>query len=289
MSSDDRTSELPYSALVKRFILLYLMGIVLALEFATLLETLVYIQLWWRLKVLVIILVAPSVLAFAGIGRWPPTTSRLPVATWVTNAVVLFVFWSGGYMLVGALVSHGPFESLQTRFDNSFPFMPEWVFIYLSVYFVFVLPFFYVDNARRLLTFTVAQMSALCVCYVLFIVYPVAAPRPSVEPGAISNTILSIVHGSDPAWNCFPSTHCTTCTIASLVLLRGHRLLGIWVAATTVGVCLSTLFTQQHFVLDVVAGVVLGAGIYGLVMYVLEYSPLRHRVARLTRYLEGRT
>jgi len=97
------------------------------------------------------------------------------------------------------------------------------------------------------------------------LVYPVAYERPQIEGYSFAGWALSIVQGKDPAWNCFPSTHCTASTVAALALYFENRKMGIWGLLSTVAICFSTVFTKQHFVLDVVVGVLLGSGIYFLV------------------------
>jgi len=277
----------PYAAYVKRFVFFYLMGFILALEAAGLVEGTVEIPLWWRLKVLFIGLAAPSLLAWFGVLRFPPRAAGLPTKVWAANVLILFVFWAGGYMLIGELASHGPFDSLQTRVDNRFPLIPQWVFVYLSVYFLFLLPFFHINNPRRLVTMDLAQLVTLTVCYVMFVVYPVAAPRPEVTPRDFSTIILSILQGADPSWNCFPSTHCSTCTIAALALVREHRLLGAWALVSTAAICLSTLFTVQHYVLDVIAGVLLGGAVYLLVYWVCERTAVARKLEPLLAFMRG--
>jgi hypothetical protein len=274
---------------VKRFIFLYVVGIVLALSATTPIEYFLAPELYWRIKVLFILLLVPSAIAWADFFLNQPDGSGLPARIWITNAVVLFALWSGGYTVVGWVTEGNEYASLWSSLDERFPLIPECVFIYLTVYFIYVLPLFRIENARRLLTFDVALFVTLAVSYATFIVFPVAFPRPQVYPqGDFSTLILYLVQAGDPAWNCFPSTHCATCTIASLALLRESRSLGIWVSATTVAIYLTTLLTRQHFVADAVAGIALGSLCYGLCYWLCERNPVvRRKLAPVVRLLGG--
>lgn len=274
---------------VKRFIYLYVVGIVLALEAATPIEYLFAPELYWRIKVLFILLFVPSAIAWTDFLLNQPVQRGLPAKVWITNAVVLFVLWSGGYTVVGWVAEGNEYASLWTALDERFPLVPECVFVYLTVYFIYVLPLFRIENARRLLTFDLALFCTLAVAYATFIIFPVAFPRPVVYPlGDFSTLILYLVQAGDPAWNCFPSTHCATCTIASLALLREDRRLGIWVSATTVAIYLTTLLTRQHFVADAVSGIVLGAVFYAACLWLCEGNVVvRRKLEPVVRMLHG--
>jgi membrane-associated phospholipid phosphatase len=68
----------------------------------------------------------------------------------------------------------------------------------------------------------------------------------------------------DPPYNCLPSLHVAHSFVSALACLRVHWVVGIvaTVGASLVG--LSTLFTKQHYVLDVLAGVLLAVVAYAI-------------------------
>ena len=69
--------------------------------------------------------------------------------------------------------------------------------------------------------------------------------------------VPELAYESDIRYNCFPSLHVAQCFIAALVCHRVHRGVGAVAGAWAGLVALSTLFTKQHYVLDVVGGVAL--------------------------------
>ena len=71
--------------------------------------------------------------------------------------------------------------------------------------------------------------------------------------------MLASMRGHDPAVNLLPSTHCSMAVYA-VYGLRGQRgLLWPWSVVTMIGIALSTLLTRQHYLVDVVSGLILGA------------------------------
>ncbi|MDQ3171123.1 MAG: phosphatase PAP2 family protein [Acidobacteriota bacterium] len=60
-------------------------------------------------------------------------------------------------------------------------------------------------------------------------------------------------------YNCFPSLHVAHSFVSALSGYRVHRGLGVAALAGALLVGVSTLFTKQHYVLDVAAGVLLAS------------------------------
>ena len=68
----------------------------------------------------------------------------------------------------------------------------------------------------------------------------------------------------DPPYNCFPSLHVAHSFVSALTCLRVHRGVGIVALISASLVALSTLFTKQHYVLDVIAGVLMAVAAYAI-------------------------
>jgi len=83
-----------------------------------------------------------------------------------------------------------------------------------------------------------------------------------------------MVQGSDPPWNCLPSTHCAVAMLAALAILESDRRLGVWAVATAVGIGVSTMYTKQHYLVDVLAGFTL-AGLTWWALWWIWRNPAR--------------
>jgi membrane-associated phospholipid phosphatase len=81
---------------------------------------------------------------------------------------------------------------------------------------------------------------------------------------------LRALYSSDPPYNSFPSLHVAHSFVSALACSRVHRRLGIIAMIAATLVAFSTLFTKQHYVLDVVAGVSLAFVAYGI--FLRSYS-----------------
>ena len=163
------------------------------------------------------------------------------------------------YLYIGVItrgrVTHVP----ELALDRAIPMEASWSLVYLSLFLAALLPVFVVHQ-QELVRRTIAAFLAIwLVAYACFLAYPTAGPRHGEVFGEdFSTWALKTIHSSDVPYNCFPSLHVAQCFLAALVCYRVHRGVGgvalVW--ACLVG--LSTLFTKQHYIADVVAGAFLG-------------------------------
>jgi len=76
-----------------------------------------------------------------------------------------------------------------------------------------------------------------------------------VTGDGFSAVALRIIYDSDKPYNCFPSLHVAQCFLAAFTCHRVHRGVGFAAGVWASLVALSTLYTKQHYVADVVAGI----------------------------------
>jgi membrane-associated phospholipid phosphatase len=106
--------------------------------------------------------------------------------------------------------------------------------------------------------------------------YPTAAPRPAKVIGSgFAVWGLRALYSSDPPYNCFPSLHVAHSFVSALACYRVHRQLGIVATLCATLVAASTMFTKQHYVVDVIAGTFLAMAAYGIFLrrYPAEQVP----------------
>jgi membrane-associated phospholipid phosphatase len=100
-----------------------------------------------------------------------------------------------------------------------------------------------------------SYITVVLLAYVGFYMYPTILPRPQEVGDGFFAAALRQNYDLDPPYNCFPSLHVAWAFVSALTSYRVHRGVGLvallW--ATIIGV--STLYTKQHYVVDVIAGV----------------------------------
>ncbi len=185
----------------------------------------------------------------------------------------MFAFWSLGYMGINKNVSLDHAYRIALQFDSRIPFIPEFSFVYLGLFPMFLIPFLMIKDDEFFRLFTSAYLTILIACYATFIFFPVIIDRPSFQIVDFSTWVLDIIYRSDRPINCFPSAHVAMIFMVALTVWEINRLQGLLALAYAAAIAASTVFTKQHYLLDVVAGLVLTLAIY--------YAYFRQRIIRI--------
>ena len=164
-------------------------------------------------------------------------------------------------------VWHTPYSPL----DHFMPLRPTWSLVYGAFYlFLILLPIFVVHHQEHIRRTFLAYLTVWTSAYVCFVVYPTVAPRPEEVIGDGFGTWgLRFLYSADPPYNCFPSIHVGHSFVSALTCFRLHRRLGVVATICASLVALSTLYTKQHYVADVVAGIFLACA--GYAMFLRNY------------------
>jgi membrane-associated phospholipid phosphatase len=148
--------------------------------------------------------------------------------------------------------------------DRLIPLQPGWALVYGSLYlFLILLPVFVVCREEHIRRTVLAYLMVWITAYICFLVYPTRAPRgDEVSGSGFGAWGLRFLYSADPPYNCFPSLHVAHSFVSALTCVRLHRGLGFVALTCALLVALSTLFTKQHYVLDVIAGIGLAFAAY---------------------------
>ncbi len=206
-------------------------------------------------------------------------TRPYPVSTPMIVLVALVPF----YVFIPGAIPGQTLHVPELAWDRVVPLQPAWALVYGSLYlFLIILPVLVVRQDEHIRRTVSAYLMIWIAAYVGFLVYPTVAPRPSRVVGeGFGAWGLRFLYAADPPYNCFPSLHVAHSFVSALTCYRVHRELGVAAAfcASLVGV--STLYSKQHYILDVVAGLFLASVAY---VVFLRTSP-RNRVPEMDRRL----
>ncbi len=172
-------------------------------------------------------------------------------------------YFTFGYLALNWLSQQRTsFFDLSFAFEHDIPFVPEFIFGYILVYFSILLSYLVLKEWQDWRRATISFLLCTSVAYLLFLILPVRMTmRPELVGAAgISNAVSRLYYVIDLPYNCFPSLHVTYPTLATLLAWRHHRI-ARWVFMTmAIVVAASVVLVKQHYVADVVAGF-LNAGI----------------------------
>jgi membrane-associated phospholipid phosphatase len=187
------------------------------------------------------------------------------------------------YIFIASSVTGRTAYVPESALDRLVPLQPAWALVYGALYmFLIVLPVLVVREPEHIRRTVLAYLLVWTSAYVVFLVVPTVAPRPDIASeqgyGAWG---LRLLYSADPPYNCFPSLHVAHSFVSALACHRVHRRVGVVAVVAAVLVAMSTLFTKQHYVADVVGGV--GLALVAHAAF-LRSAP-RERVSDLDRRL----
>ncbi|MDR2187835.1 MAG: hypothetical protein LBE62_07240 [Azonexus sp.] len=153
------------------------------------------------------------------------------------------------------------------------PLMPQFIWVYLSMYALFLLPPFFLDVAalqrlgKRLIAGTLLSGA-------IFLLFPAPIGFIRVLPeDPLYAAIFARIFALDPPFNTVPSLHVvfSALIVGALAYSAQCRWLrGVWYGWLAL-ICLSTLLVHQHHVADIAAGLLLAlllqsrSGVFGAI------------------------
>ena len=140
------------------------------------------------------------------------------------------------------------------------PFIPGFVYLYLSIFFVFLLPLFSLPT-RKIRALAGAFLTATVAAGCIFLILP-AAPRferPEIVPGY--EFVFAWLYTFELPYNLFPSLHVTYATLILRAVAREENSpavaagLGLWWCLLIA----SVLLVRQHQIVDIIGGIALAS------------------------------
>lgn len=192
--------------------------------------------------------------------RWAEARRSLAEPFVFNLPMVVLVLMVPLYILIPELLFYGRvIHTPALAWDGRVPLVPGWSLVYGTFYlFLIVLPVFIVRRRDLLHRTFLAYLAVWGAAYVCFVLYPTVLPRPEEVPGnGFGAWGLRLLYSHDAPYNCFPSLHVAHSFLSALACRRVHRGVGLAALLCAALVGLSTLFTRQHYLLDVAAGILL--------------------------------
>ncbi|WP_347708642.1 phosphatase PAP2 family protein [Clostridium sp. D53t1_180928_C8] len=177
------------------------------------------------------------------------------------------------YILASLLAKNG--HDLTIALDKIIPFKSIFIipyvywYIYIIIGFLFILMNSRIDYMRLFISFLIG----MCVCYAVYYIYPTEITRPIISNSNILNNLVNGIYLADKPVNCFPSLHVlTTYFIMRYTKYENSRKKFYYTQVIGILIILSTLFIKQHFVVDVIGGILLGEITILLVKKIDDYK-----------------
>jgi membrane-associated phospholipid phosphatase len=219
------------------------------------------------------------------LGIWIPEYGFLSlIACFLTNC---FVYW--GSRLITMDRYHYDFT---TGFDRMVPFVKEWIIIYFGCYVFWGVNYILAarEGKEKWFKFAFADILAKLICGVIFVAVPTTNIRPEVTGNDIFSILMRLLYNIDRADNLFPSLHCLMSWFCFIGIRRSKKVplwYKVFSCVFAVMVCLSTQFTKQHYMVDVLGGILISELCYLLSCNTRIYLYIEKAFLGLNRKIFG--
>jgi membrane-associated phospholipid phosphatase len=148
----------------------------------------------------------------------------------------------------------------KTTLDQYIPLWAIWVVPYLLYLPFWITAFIWAAfkmETRMVKRFFASALAATLIGITVFLLFPTYIERPLLVGEDWATNLLRIVYGNDDVYNAFPSGHVYLTTLISIFWIEWYpRQRLLWMAIIA-SVLLSTLFTHQHYLPDLIGGLAL--------------------------------
>jgi membrane-associated phospholipid phosphatase len=192
----------------------------------------------------------------------------MPSLGYFVNFLMTIILIVGGYQFYFLVQRRHRGEPTEFRstIEGLIPFRPGWVWIYSGLYYpVIVSLVFTIDSFAQFNYTAFSFILLLAMQIVLFFFFPVKIPeywRNYDRTASLSTRFLALVHSYDGLPNSIPSMHVSVSTLAALHLCQNlaHDIgyLAQLAFLFPILIAISSLFTKQHYIVDLPPGALLG-------------------------------
>ncbi|MGP1348845.1 MAG: hypothetical protein ACTTK0_04295 [Stomatobaculum sp.] len=184
----------------------------------------------------------------------------------------------------GVEALEGKPHNVESSWDRYIPFVPGWIFVYILWFPLIALyPLALFRASAAMYGAYIAAIAAdIVLSLVCYLAYPTSFQRPLPPDTAVGRVVQAVYRGSYRGLNCAPSMHCSMCYLIIVTAFLCPALsFGVRVTAALLsfGIVLSTLYTKQHVLIDVLSALPLAAICWGV--------GVRWSAAPLLRWLAG--
>ena len=205
------------------------------------------------------------------------TIKSIPVYGWVVGFFCIG-FQYGLYLLADLLA--GVFGTQQRAFipkisfiDDRIPVIPAFILIYVFSYLFWIMgnAIASLTERRHFINYLTGLFAAYLIGFMILFLMPTYMDRAAEglldhagKTGFI-NWLIAFIYRSDGGsrgFNLFPSFHCLS-SLSCYLAIHGRKEISspirVYTLVMCVLICFSTVFTKQHYFLDVVGGLLISA------------------------------
>ncbi|MEK9177172.1 MAG: phosphatase PAP2 family protein [Patescibacteria group bacterium] len=159
----------------------------------------------------------------------------------------------------------------ESPLDRAIPFMPASVVFYFLYFPLIVGTFFALRESVFEIGFLAATNLSLYLSLIVYYFFPSTIRRPTLHEGRrrdVFESVVALMYRVDRTTNGFPSAHVYVTVICGYYLMLAFPAAAwpLWVLAGAI--ITSTTLVKQHYVIDIVGGILWGLGAIAVVNWI---------------------
>lgn len=177
----------------------------------------------------------------------------------ITLALICSVFFLvvfGGASLLSEII---PWRfQVSFQFENSLPFTPWASIVYLSMTLLLGLSLFILRKPEEIIPLFCVLIVEIIIGGLFFVLLPMDTSFPAREAQGFSGWLFDIANFVNMKRNYFPSLHvCFAFTAAFFYSNKTNKAGALFFYVWALAISISTLLIHEHYLIDVIAGIVL--------------------------------
>ena len=167
------------------------------------------------------------------------------------NHFLILILLLGGYFVVNEVNTGRAVFDVEIPWDSGIPFFSFMVIFYILLFPLILIPFFIVKKHKKIILHYVIITIISCL---IFLALPSSIIRPDLNDNNFFDKILGYIYSVDKPYNLFPSLHASLLALAFVFIFKQNKKLSYKLLPLFILSFVSTLFIKQHYILDLVAG-----------------------------------
>ncbi len=189
--------------------------------------------------------------------------------------LLLILYFAVGYFVTNWLAfKQNLFFDVSLGFEKGIPFVPVFIFEYALVYISILIAYFCITDYEEWRDALSSFFVATTTCFVFFVLLPVEMiMRPELSAFSHFPTLITqVFYYIDLPYNCFPSIHVTYSVLAALITRKKCPQIRYSTIAIALIVAISVLLVKQHYIADVVSGIITAVGSYWIASRIIPHK-----------------
>lgn len=180
----------------------------------------------------------------------------------VLPAILAVTVYLLSYQIPKITTSPSRLHFLYTAIDGMIPFIGESIYIYIGAFFQWAYCIYVVMKQKTEVGYKAfsAIIYGSLIGFIIFMVYPTAINRPEITGTGFTNDFCRFIYSADNNICAMPSFHCFCSTIVILIYKECENINNrtmYFNIVFSILVIISTLLTKQHYILDLLPGILL--------------------------------